>query len=178
MLARAIEQIGLPTTTIVLIREHAERVKPPRALFVPFPFGFALGKPEEPEFQHKVIAASLLLLKSESVPVLSDFPENADAPARLLQSGEARTELSTGTTNSTADEVTRLRGYYERWVEDHNGRTSVGLSGIPQRKWRGSMKYMQAYATGETTPFEGIPPDVSEPRFIRMVADDIKAFYL
>ena len=59
MLARVFEEAGLSTTSIVLIREHAERVKPPRALFVPFPFGFAFGNPDDPPFQHRVLAAAL-----------------------------------------------------------------------------------------------------------------------
>ena len=178
MLARAIEEAGLPTTAIVLIREQTERVKPPRALFVPFPFGFALGKPEDPEFQHKVLAASLDLLKSESAPVLAEFQEDADAPARLLQAGAARAELTTDVDTDPADEVTALRGYYEHWVENHDGRTGVGLSGVPQRRWRGLMKYLQAYAIGEAAAFEDMPADVAEPRFIRLAADDIKAFYM
>ena len=178
MLARAVEEAGLPTTSIVLIKEQAERVKPPRALFVPFPFGFALGKPDDPEFQHKVLAASLDLFKSESAPVLAEFPEDVHAPVRLLQAGEARAELTTDVNNDPADEVTALRGYYEHWLENHDGRTAVGLSGVPQRRWRGLMKYLQAYAIGTATAFEDMPSDVPEPRFIRLAADDIKAFYM
>ena len=178
MLARAIEETGLPTSAIVLIKEQTERVKPPRALFVPFPFGFALGKPNDPEFQHKVLAASLELFKPESGPVLAEFPDDADAPVRLLQASAARADLSTDVNTDPADEVTSLRGYYERWVDDHDGRTGVGLSGVPQRRWRGLMKFLQAYGAGESTPFEEAPTNVDEPQFIRLVADDIKAFYM
>jgi hypothetical protein len=162
----------------VLIKEQAERVKPPRALFVPFPFGFALGKPDDAEFQHKVLAASLDLFQSESAPVLAEFPEDVQAPVRLLQAGEARAEVTTDVNNDSADEVTALRGYYEHWLENHDGRTAVGLSGVPQRQWRGLMKYLQAYAIGKATAFEDMPADVAEPRFIRLAADDIKAFYM
>ena len=61
VLARSIEAEGLPTVTIVLLREHAEKVKPPRALFVPFPYGYPLGRPDDGEFQHRVLGASLAL---------------------------------------------------------------------------------------------------------------------
>ena len=90
MLARVLEEAGLPTTAVVLIKEHAQRVKPPRALFVPFPFGFAFGNPDDPPFQHKVLAAALDLFDAPSVPVLAEFPEDGDAPARILQAKAAQ----------------------------------------------------------------------------------------
>ena len=61
-----------------MVREHAERVKPPRALFVPFYFGFALGKPDDPEHQHRVIQAALDLLQAPQGPVLADFPDDGE----------------------------------------------------------------------------------------------------
>ena len=154
------------------------RVKPPRALWVPFPFGFALGNPDDPPFQHKVLAATLDLFKSTSAPVLAEFPEDGEAPARLLQASAARADLADAVDSDPADELTAMRGYYERWVDDHDGRTMVGLSGVPQRRWRGLVKYLQAYASGEEQTYEDMPADVPEPRFIRLVADDLKAFYM
>jgi hypothetical protein len=67
-----------------MVREHTVKVAPPRALFVPFPFGFALGKPNDPQLQHRVIAAAFELLLKPSGPVLTDYPE-AGIPAPLLQ---------------------------------------------------------------------------------------------
>lgn len=178
MLARTIEESGLPTSAIVLIKEQAQRVKPPRALFVPFPFGFALGKPDDSEFQHKVLAATLDLFGSDSAPVLAELPDEADAPAQLLQAGSARADLSKEVDLDPVDEVTALRGYFERWVEDHDGRTGVGISGVPQRRWRGLMKYLQAYANGDSVTFEDMPAGMPEQRFLKLAADDIKAFYM
>ena len=43
-------------------------------------------------------------------------------------------------TQEPADEITAVRGYYERWVAEHSGRTMVGLCGVPQRRWRGLME--------------------------------------
>ena len=43
VLARVYEDMGLVTTGLVLIEEHAKRVKPPRMLSVPFNFGNTLG---------------------------------------------------------------------------------------------------------------------------------------
>ena len=39
VLARVFEEAGLTTVSIVLVREHAEKVKPPRALFIRYPDG-------------------------------------------------------------------------------------------------------------------------------------------
>ena len=53
----------------------------------------------------------------------------------------------------------------------------VGLIDIPQRRWRGLVKYMQAFADGEDTTYEDMPADVPVPRFLKLAADDLKAFY-
>lgn len=177
MLARAIEEAGLPTVAIVLIKEHAQRVKPPRALWVPFPYGFALGKPAEPEFQHKVLAAALDLLSHSNAPVLAEFPDEVDAPPRLLQASAARVDAA-NRNGDPADEITALRGYYERWVMEHEGRTMVGLSGVPQRRFRGLVRYMQAFVDSEDATYEQIPETMETGRFLRVAADDLKAFCL
>ena len=53
----------------------------------------------------------------------------------------------------------------------------VGLSGIPQRRWRGLVRFLQAFAAGKADAFSSRPPDVPLARFLRYAADDIKAFY-
>ena len=58
VLARVFEEHGLVTTSISLVREHTERVKPPRALFVPFPFRHPLGEANDPELQTRVMRAA------------------------------------------------------------------------------------------------------------------------
>lgn len=175
MLARVFEAAGLSTVSLSMVREHTVKVKPPRALFVPFPFGFALGKPNDPELQHRIIAATLALLEPSAGPVLVDFPE-AGRPASLPQaSGFAPQQ--TPMVADPADEVTVLRAFYERWVEEHQGRTAVGLCGIPQRRWRGVIRFLQAYARGEDTDMPERPAEVSRPQFIRYCIDDLKAFY-
>src|SRR5215813_9916778 len=106
------ETAGLPTCSLVLLKEHAQRTKPPRALFVPFPYGYALGKPDDVEFQHKVLGAALELFGA-SGPVLAEFPERSAAPVRLVQASMV-TPLDVD--RDPADELTTMRGYYERWI--------------------------------------------------------------
>jgi hypothetical protein len=173
VLARVFEEAGLTTLTLAMVREHAEKVKPPRALFVPFPFGYALGKPNDPQLQHRVLGAAIDLLPREQGPVLEDFPEE-DVPAPLLQASGVQ-EIATAA-QDPADEVTALRAFYERWVEDHNGRTAVGLCGIPQRRWRGVIRFLEAYSRGEDADMKERPAGVPVPQFIRYCVDDLKAF--
>jgi hypothetical protein len=199
VLARVFEEHGLSTVALGLIRNHLERVNPPRALFVPFPLGFALGKPDDPEFQHRVLRAVFSLLEAQSGPVLADFDEESDAPPEVFQASQVA-RAATGTAGGMgpdrpgagaeanpaagdpaagdpADEVTALRGYYERWLAEHDGRTMVGLSGVPQRRWRGLVRFLEAYAAGRDQWYAERPPDLSLAQFLRYGADDLKAFY-
>jgi hypothetical protein len=175
VLARVFEAAGLSTISLALVREHAIKVKPPRALFVPFPFGYALGKPNAPQLQHRVLAAAFALLQQPSGPVLADFPEE-EAPTPLLQASAVQQHESLAELDA-ANEVTRLRPFYERWVQAHDGRTAVGLSGIPQRRWRGLVRFLEAYAQGKPMELKGRPAGVAEAQFIRYCVDDLKAFY-
>jgi hypothetical protein len=72
LLAAAIESRGIPTVCIVLLREVAEKVRPPRALAVPYPHGYPLGAPHDAQTQKHVMMDALKLLASETGPVLAD----------------------------------------------------------------------------------------------------------
>ena len=144
-------------------------------LWVPYAFGNALGRPGDPLIQHQVMKAAFDLLDTESGPVLEEF-EDDTVPQDLLQaSGAERSEASKGL--NPADELTALRPYYERWVERNGGRTAVGVSGVPQRRFRGVVRFLEAYTAGEDTDYDGRPGDVGVPQFIRYCVDDLKAFY-
>jgi len=168
------ETAGLPTCSLVLLKEHAQRTNPPRALFVPFPYGYALGKQDDAEFQHKVLKAALQLLGAPA-PVLAEFSGVVEGPVQLVQ---ASAVAPFSRERDPADDLTAMRGYYERWVADHEGRTAVGNSGIPQRRFRGLVRFLEAYAAGTLADYPKRPPDIPVPLFIRHVADDLKAFML
>ena len=70
LIAGEIERRGIATTCIVLLREVAEKVRPPRALFVPFPHGYPLGKAHDAEMQKNVLRAAFALLGDEGPPPL------------------------------------------------------------------------------------------------------------
>ena len=174
-MARVLEEAGLSTTAVVIIREHAEKVKPPRALFVPFAMGFPLWKPNDPDLQRRVIESAFDLLRCESGPVLADFPDE-EAPEVLPQASTVQSPMAE-TNGSAADEVTALRAFYEQWVGEHEGTTAMGLSSIPQRRFRGVVRFLEAYARGEEADMGERPSDIPVEQFIRYCVDDLKAFY-
>ena len=73
LVAAEIERRGIATTCIVLLREVAERVGPPRALSVPFPHGYPLGAPHDAPLQRDVIRSALALLGRDDVPLIEDY---------------------------------------------------------------------------------------------------------
>ncbi len=75
LVAAELERQGIATVVIQLLREVAERVRPPRALFVPFRHGYPLDAPGEPVRQHAVLKAALRLLEERNLkpPVLVDY---------------------------------------------------------------------------------------------------------
>ena len=178
MLARILEASGIATTSISMVREHTEKVKPPRALFVPFPFGHALGRPNDPELQHRVLKAALDLLTAPAGPVLSDFSDDAEtgieppAPAQA----SAITPVAS-TSDDPAMETTRMRQYHEQWLARSGGRTAFGLSGIPSTRFRGVIRFFQTFADGQDADMPERPADVPLPNFIRYCADDLKTLY-
>ena len=168
----------MATTSISLVREHTEKVKPPRALFVPFPFGYALGRPDDPALQHRVLHAALDLLGERAGPVLRDFPDDEDSgdqpPAPV--SASAVTPAATPPADP-ALETTQMRRYHEQWLARSGGRTAVGLSGIPATRFRGVVRFLESFAAGEDAGMDERPPAMPLPSFIRYCADDLKALY-
>jgi hypothetical protein len=75
LVAAELERQGISTVVIQLLREVAERVRPPRALCVPFRHGYPLETPNDPARQHAVLEAALRLLEDPDrrPPVLADF---------------------------------------------------------------------------------------------------------
>ena len=74
LVAAECERRGIATVSLQLLRLVAEAVRPPRALWLPFPLGYPLGAPRNPEIQRGVLLQALALLaESGPPPVLRDF---------------------------------------------------------------------------------------------------------
>ena len=75
VLAHVFEAAGLTTIALGSIRSQIERTAPPRGLFCDFPLGRPLGRPGDPEFQHRVLAHAFDLVERATSPVLETFAE-------------------------------------------------------------------------------------------------------
>ena len=76
-LGHYLEEEGIATVAISLIRPQTENTKPPRALWVPFELGRPFGPPSDPRFQKRAILDALRMLERETGPVIiEDFPDD------------------------------------------------------------------------------------------------------
>ena len=80
-MAAELERQGISTVAIQLLRKVTEKVRPPRALVVPFRHGYPLGVPDDTEHQQAVIGAALRMLEDPSLqpPAIVDYePETEE----------------------------------------------------------------------------------------------------
>ena len=76
-LGHYLEEAGIASVAISLIRPQTENTRPPRALWVPFELGRPFGPPGDPAFQKRVLLTALRLLERNDGPVLiEDFPDD------------------------------------------------------------------------------------------------------
>jgi hypothetical protein len=178
-LGHYLEEEGLATVAISLIRPQTENTRPPRALWVPFELGRPFGPPGDPAFQKRVILAALQLVERDDGPVIiEDFPDDdprarpdpdwrppfdhaavADRPAETI----AR-ELES--------EIELLRRVHDRWVTQR-GYSTVGLSGLSIADCAGLVAG-QLRGEALTSSREGFSP----PLMLRFAVDDLKAYFL
>jgi hypothetical protein len=83
LVAAELERQGIVTVAIALLREVALRVRPPRALCVPFRHGYPLGAALAPARQHAVLEAALRMLEDPALepPALRDFEPETSSDA-------------------------------------------------------------------------------------------------
>jgi hypothetical protein len=75
LIARAVEEGGIPTISLSSARDITESVKPPRSVFINFPLGHTAGKPFNRELQVKIIKDAFEALKSIKEPgTIIDLP--------------------------------------------------------------------------------------------------------
>ena len=70
LVSRAIEERGIPTVTLAMERE----VVAPRVAFVPFPYNFPMGEPNERERHREIALAALALLHEMNEPGEVELP--------------------------------------------------------------------------------------------------------
>jgi hypothetical protein len=175
------EASGIATTQISLIRVHTEKMRPPRALWVPFELGRPFGPPNDVEFQTRVLMAVLALLEADDGPLIVDFPDDAPpaqgelsgwvcplnlgAPVREL-SGAAAIEAT------LHEEIAQFAPWYDRAVEVRK-RTTVGVSGLEVAD------IASLFASMFADDLPASPrDDMPLADMLRLGAEDLKAYYM
>ena len=178
-LGHYLEEKGIATVAVVLIRPQAENTKPPRALWVPFELGRPFGPPNDREFQRRVLRAALNMLVEDGGPVrIVDFPDDdpRTQPDPAWQPPSVPTTVANGDTASLASrmdaEILLLQGAHRRWIEQHS-RSTVGVSGLAIGD---CARYVADWLRGKEPPS---PRDgFSAPLILRFAVDDLKAYGL
>ncbi|MCA8929050.1 MAG: hypothetical protein KDC18_13355 [Alphaproteobacteria bacterium] len=173
-----LERAGLPTVSISLVRLHTEKMRPPRALWVPYELGRPLGVPNDAAFQTRVLRAALALLERTDGPVLADHAE--DAPTRAADDeGDAWVcpvsfPAPAGEETPAAAlkrEIASLKPW-QALAEERRGRTTYGQSGL---SIDAAADYVAGFAAGGATdsPLEG----VAAAEAFKRITHDLQAFY-
>ncbi len=182
-LGHYLEEEGVASVAISLIRPQTENTKPPRALWVPFELGRPFGPPGDAAFQKRVLLAALRLLERDDGPVLiEDFPNDdprarpdpawQPPPAGAAASEPLGTELPGALAQRLQAEIAALEGAHARWRREH-GYSTVGLSGLSIPECGGYIAEWLRGASPES-PRQGY----SAPLLLRFAIDDVKAYYL
>jgi hypothetical protein len=178
-LAHYLEEEGLATTQISLIKEHTETIKPPRALWVSFELGRPFGQPDDPDFQRRVLSAVLDLLSEEQGPVLKAYTEETTdtgsggpwaCPIDLSSAAEDLSEEDR-LIKTFKSEINQLRNWYDIAVEKRN-RTTVGVSGVDLENLA---DFISSFLTDEQP--QNPNPDYPLAQTLNLATDDLKAFY-
>jgi hypothetical protein len=180
VLGHFIEEEGVPTASISLIRLHTETIKPPRALWVPFQLGRPLGPPDDADFQRRVLLALLKLLEATDVPILEDFPEDepetdeitvlacpVDFTQGAIEPGETDKLQA-----ALRREITAMRPWYDMAVNKRQ-RTTVGVSGI-DLEVLGDFIYAFIGGTEPENPRDDIPLAYT----LKFAIEDLKSYYI
>jgi hypothetical protein len=185
-LGHYIEEEGVATVAIALVRPQAERTRPPRALWVPFELGRPFGPPNDPAFQKRVILAALGLLEAEAggPALLADFadddpreaPDESWRPPVDSPHPNPPPPAGEGAGAALADaleaEMRELASAYAQSCTER-GRSTVGLSGLAPAAFG---EYIADWLRGPPPPSP--VPDMSPILCLRFAVDDLKAYCL
>ena len=170
----------MATTQISLIRVHTERIRPPRALWVPFELGRPIGAHGNPAFQTRVVRAALELLERAAGPVLADFPDDEpagtepEAPLACpvsFAADAARLDVDGELPGAFRAEVEGLRHWYDEALRQRR-RTTANSAGLAPDA---VAEFIAAFARGEDP--DNPVPDVSPGMALKMATEDLKAYY-
>lgn len=176
-----LEEEGVATALISLVREHTEIMRPPRALWVPFMLGRPLGVPDDEAFQRKVLRAVLALLEEPSGPVLRDFNEEAPANINVEDSGAAcpvnftrpaiQAQGEHALAQALREEIAQLRPWFEL-ARKKQDRSTVGISGLTPEQ---AVDFVVSRIGAN--PLPNYNPEITLAKSLKLACDDLRAFY-
>jgi hypothetical protein len=176
-LAHKLEDAGFATVALALVRDQAEKTRPPRALWTAAPLGRPVGEPDDTAFQLRVLRHALGLLERTDGPViLEDFP---DDPPGLMDTPGWTPPLVINAGPFTDPETWRaafaaeLSAMLPLWqaAQTRFGRTSVGLSFQEPAFWPDFAT--QVLRGG----LPAVPQLDTSALSVRFLCDDVKALY-
>jgi hypothetical protein len=177
-LGHYLEEEGIASVAIALIRPQAEKTRPPRALWVPFELGRPIGPPSDPEFQKRVILAALGMLVEGGGPVrIGDFPEDdpREVPDPAWRPPLAPAAIPSQPAALAAAVEAELHALARPYAEScvRRERSTVGLSTLPPAECGA---YVAAWLRGErpASPVADMSPALA----LRFAIDDLKAYAL
>ena len=176
---RYLEEFGIPTVQISLIREHTVAFKAPRALWVPFMLGRPFGAPTDTEFQKRVLKEALGLFEYDREPVIQDFQD--DAPPDQLGYDDQQlvcpvsfpTQSKFGTLRDRViSEVAQLQAWHEVSLQAR-GRTTLGVTGAsPERL----ADFVTSWLGSEPEQILSDPEQAAAVN-VKFATDELKSFY-
>ncbi|MCY3931424.1 MAG: hypothetical protein OXH70_06885 [Acidobacteria bacterium] len=178
-----LEDEGIATTGISLVRVNTERMELPRFLWVPFELGRPFGAPHEPDFQRRVLRATLGLLERRDGPVvLEDFPDDApavtdgavdDGPGwscPVSFAGAAGDDA--WLTGEVLAELRRLAPWQEAYAA-RRGRSAPPASGLSHEQ---IVRGLGELAGGANDP--SVATNLPLPEWVRLGCDDLRTWYM
>jgi hypothetical protein len=172
VIQRQIEAKGVTTVCLSLFRPFTEAAKPPRALWVPFPFGRPLGAPNNRDIQLKVIRTALNLLKRKQGLVFEELiltasedhldarhqtagkscgPKGCNFDEALSSQEERHTDQTippySGDFEGVREELRSLERHHVNYLRQSNGRTQVGHSGVSPQTIQSAAEFIHKYVS-------------------------------
>lgn len=179
-LSHYLEDEGIATTQISLIKEHSQKMKPPRTLWVTFPLGRPLGNPNDPEFQRDVLRQALNLLNEPEGPVLTDYPGDADDAQTEPTMPACPVDFSPRNRELTSIELLLQQFELEfnsmhTWFTigcEQKGRTTSGVSAL---NFDQILRLYSDFITGNQPGLEKFEQGLADT--LRLAAEDLKSCY-
>ena len=173
-----LEDEGIATTGISLVRVNTKRMELPRFLWVPFELGRPFGAPHEPDFQRRVLRAALGLLERRDGPVVvEDFPD--DAPAGDDDGNGWSCPVSfggvadgAGLVGEVLAELRRLAPWQEIYAA-RRGRSAPPASGLSHEQ---IVRGLGELAGGAREP--SVATNLPLPEWVRLGCDDLRTWYM